>query len=224
MRQAGETLPFNSTLTKVTHSYKKVPWTFSADGCLRSGDSVMLESKKVNGFLSVDLGVNQPGVDGAFRLTGSTTVNGPVTRSVFVLKRFEAMDIFGADNIIRFGQKIRIESNPHLYKKTLAVGSMPMGPAAHSPISRHQEASMHAHSSFNNVWIIDSQNPNDRFERQGEPVRAGDPILFRHSQTQHYLACDLKTYKNDFGTEFEVCAHSFASPNKTQNLALERNG
>jgi hypothetical protein len=58
MRQAGKTLPFNSTLTKVTHSYKKVPWTFSADGCLRSGDSVMLESKKVNGFLSVDLGVN----------------------------------------------------------------------------------------------------------------------------------------------------------------------
>lgn len=56
MRQAGETLPFNSTLTKVTHSYKKVPWTYSDDGFLRSGDSVMLQNKKVNGFLAVDLG------------------------------------------------------------------------------------------------------------------------------------------------------------------------
>lgn len=147
-----------------------------------------------------------------------------MTRSVFVLKRFEAQDIFGTDNVIRFGQKIRIESNPHLYKKTLAVGSMPVGPAVYSPASRHQEASMHSHSSFNNVWIIDSLNPNDRFERQGEPVRAGEPILIRHQNTQHYLACDLKTYKNDFGTEFEVCTHSFASQNKTQNLALERNG
>jgi hypothetical protein len=74
MRQAGETLPFNSTLTKVSHSYKKVPWTFSRDGCLRSGDSVMIETKKVNSFLSVDLGVAQPNVDCAFRLTGSPNV------------------------------------------------------------------------------------------------------------------------------------------------------
>ena len=72
--------------------------------------------------------------------------------------------------------------------------------------------------------MIDSLNPNDRFERQGEPVRAGEAILFRHCQTQHYLACDVKPFKNDFGTEFEVCCNSFSSTNKTQNLALEKIG
>jgi len=56
MRRAGETLPFNSTLTKVEHSFKKVPWTFSRDGCLRTGDQIMIKSKMTSGHLSVDLG------------------------------------------------------------------------------------------------------------------------------------------------------------------------
>jgi hypothetical protein len=83
---------------------------------------------------------------------------------------------------------------------------------------------MHPHVSFNNVWIIDSLNPNDRFERQGEPVSAGECVLFRHCQTTHYLASDKKSFKNDFGTEFEVSAHSYNTINKTQNLHLEKQG
>ena len=81
---------------------------------------------------------------------------------------------------------------------------------------------MHPHTSYNNVWIIDSLNPNDRFERQGEPVKSGECVLFRHCQTIQYLASDNKSYKNDFGTEFEVSAHSFHTINKTQNLHLEK--
>ena len=132
--------------------------------------------------------------------------------------------MFGMDSIVRFGQKVRLESNCHLYKKKLAVGSMPHGPAAHAALSHNQECSMHPHSSYNNVWVIDSLDPNDRFERQGEPVKAGECVLFRHCQTTQYLASDNKSYKNDFGTEFEVSAHSYHTINKTQNLFLEKQG
>ena len=52
----------------------------------------------------------------------------------------------------------------------------------------------------------------------------GDPILLRHSPTSHYLASDLVKYRNDFGTEFEVCVNSFATKNKSQNLELEKDG
>lgn len=52
----------------------------------------------------------------------------------------------------------------------------------------------------------------------------GDPILFRHCQTSHYLASDNVRHGNDFGGEFEVMAHSFSSTNKTQNLQLEKTG
>jgi len=83
---------------------------------------------------------------------------------------------------------------------------------------------MHACDSYNTQWVIDSCDPNDRFERQGEPVKAGEPILIRHCQTNHYLASDSVVEKNDFGSEYEVMTHDFATMNKTQNLELEKKG
>tara|TARA_B110000285_G_scaffold228606_1_gene291835 strand:+ start:735 stop:962 length:228 start_codon:yes stop_codon:yes gene_type:complete len=61
-------------------------------------------------------------------------------------------------------------------------------------------------------------------EVQGEPVKAGEPILIRHAQTMHYLASDNVRHGNDFGGECEVMTHSFSNANKTQNLALEKKG
>lgn len=224
MRRAGETLPFNNTLGKVQHSYKVVPWTYSADGVLRSGDSILLRNKKTGGHLAADLGVRQANIDEAYRLNTSKANSGPVTRNVFTVERYEKADIFGSDNVIRFGQKVKIQANRYLYKKNLIVGSTPKSINVESSVSRHQEVSLHAFDSFNTVWVIDSFDPNDRFEREGEPVKAGEPILLRHCHTQQYLASDLVVEKNDFGIEYEVSAHSFACLNKTQNLALERNG
>ena len=57
---------------------------------------------------------------------------------------------------------------------------MPLTPISCAAISRNQEASLHSKDTFNSVWIIESLNPNDRFERQGEAVKAGEPILIRH--------------------------------------------
>ena len=48
---------------------------------------------------------------------------GPMTRSVFQLKRVEDMDIFGSDEYIRYGQKVRVVSNEYLYRKRLALSS-----------------------------------------------------------------------------------------------------
>ena len=72
--------------------------------------------------------------------------------------------------------------------------------------------------------MIDYLDPNFRFEKQGEPVQANDPILIRHCATSHYLASDLKKIKNEFGQENEVSVNSFASKNRSQNLALENQG
>jgi len=106
----------------------------------------------------------------------------------------------------------------------LNVGSTPKSNVIFSSKSRHQEASLHACDSYNTQWIIDSFDPNDRFERQGEPVKAGEPILLRHCHTQHYLASDMVVEKNDFGQEYEVMTHDFCPHYKTQNLELEKKG
>lgn len=93
-------------------------------------------NKKTNGYLAMDIGDKVNNLDEAFMVTTTPQDIGPVTRSVFVLKKEEPMDVFGSDNIIRYGQKIRIEANPYLYRKPLYLSSTPLKPNIHSPITR----------------------------------------------------------------------------------------
>lgn len=94
---------FNKTLSKCEASYKKVPWTFSPDGLLRSGSSVIIQNKKTNGYLVMDIGARASTLEESYNVTTTPTQPGPITRSVFVIKKEEAYDMFGSDNIIRYG-------------------------------------------------------------------------------------------------------------------------
>jgi hypothetical protein len=103
MKSTAGSMPFNSTLGKVQHSYQVVPWTHAADGLLRAGDSLMLRNKKTAGELVCDLGVRPNNIDECYRLHTSKVHKGPVSRNVYQIMKVEKADIFGADNIIRFG-------------------------------------------------------------------------------------------------------------------------
>jgi hypothetical protein len=165
------------------------------------------------------------GVDGdAFVLTTCKQNPGPIARAVYVLHRAEKVDIFGADDIIRYGQKVKIECNPHIYRKKLFVASTPQSSQCYSPESRKQEASCHSIDHYVGTWIVETLDPNFRFECEGQPVKANEPLLFRHAQTGHYLASDTVRHGNEFGGEWEVMCHSFHGQNKTQNLQLEKTG
>ncbi len=92
-------------------------------------------------------------------------------------------------------------------------------------MTNQQEASLSTKDSpFNNTWVIDHIDPNFRFEKQGSPIECNDPILIRHLSTNIYLSADLNRVKNDFGVEFEVTVTNHSSKNKSQNLALEKDG
>lgn len=117
-----------------------------------------------------DIGTKAQGLDEAYLPTCSTTHPGPVSRSVFVIKKVEKVDMFGSDDIIRYGQKVRIETNPYLFRKVLMLSSSPLGPNVYSPVTRNQEAVLSTKEGYNTVWIIDYLDPNFRFEKQGEPV------------------------------------------------------
>lgn len=78
---------------------------------------------------------------------------------------------------------------------------------------------------YDSVWVLDHPDPNVRFEKQGECVKAGDPVHIRHVQTCVFLGADSNTkYKNDFGTENEVHCHNHATNFKSQNLWMEADG
>lgn len=59
--------------------------------------------------------------DEAYAATTTDKDIGPCARSVFVLTRAE--DDGNSDNVIRFGQKIKFESNPYIYSKKLYLHS-----------------------------------------------------------------------------------------------------
>ena len=175
----------------------------------------MMKNKKTDGWLVFNTADRMPGVEECYMLTTTNDAPGPVKRSVFSIVKAEKQDIFGSDDIIRYGQKVKLVSNPYAFKKDLVLASTPKGTATYSPVSRLQEASMHSKDTYLGQWIIDWLDPNDRLEQQGEPVRASDPVLLRHCQTQHYLASDKVRYASTFGGENEVSCHSHALLNKT---------
>lgn len=85
----------------------------------------MLQNLKTQGWLVVDVGDRTPNMPEAYTVTstGAGQNPGPMTRSVFQLKRVDDMDIFGSDEYIRYGQKVRVVSNEYLYRKRLALSS-----------------------------------------------------------------------------------------------------
>ena len=151
---------------------------------------MLITNKKTQGYLVADIGAKTNGLEEAYHVTTTPNHPGPVSRSIFVIKKAEKVDIFGNDDIVRYGQKVKIEVNPYLFRKTLYLNSLPLGPNAYSPISRNQEASLSPTESYSGTWVIDHLDPNFRFEKQGEPVEANTPILIRHCSTSHYLASD----------------------------------
>ena len=78
---------------------------------------------------------------------------------------------------------------------------------------------MHIKKIYNTVWSVEHVDPGSRKANYGQPIPANSGILIQHCATGDFLASDLVDYRNDFGLEYEVCVHSYASKNKGQNLA-----
>lgn len=135
-KQAGE-LPFAQTISKYQASYKQVPWSHSNDGNLRWNDNVMIQNQQTQGWVVMDIGDKIPNVDEGYAVTSTSEGQnpGPMTRSVFKMCRVDEFDVFGSDQYIRYGQKVRIEANEYLYRKKLGLVSMKHSPTICAPIS-----------------------------------------------------------------------------------------
>ena len=85
----------------------------------------MLRCKATEGTLVMDIADKLQQVNEAYMVTTTKEEQGPITRSIFVIKKAEKFDMFGSDNIVRYGQKVIIESNPYIFKKPLYLSSNP---------------------------------------------------------------------------------------------------
>ena len=118
-KKDGEKLSISLTEQKLARSLAKTPLSFSCDGLLHFSQKIMLLNKKTNGFLVIDVGDRILSSDEAYAVTTNNKGIGPLTRSVFAITRADKEDGF-TDDIVHYGQKIRIQSNPYIFPKTVS--------------------------------------------------------------------------------------------------------
>jgi hypothetical protein len=119
--------------------------------------------------------------DEGYACTTTDKPVGPCARSILVLKKAE--DDGSADNVVRYGQKVRFETTTYLIGKKLYLHSCPISPLAFARFSRNQEVSVTTKSVYNTVWKIVHANPALRVSTLGEAVPANEQIVIEHCAT-----------------------------------------
>lgn len=161
-----------------------------------------MKNKASNGVLVFDSGDKITSYDEAYACTTTDKPTGPCARSVIVITKAE--EDFAPDNLLRYGQKIRLESTTHLFGKKTYLHSCQISPLAFARFSRNQEVCMITKNIYNTVWKVVHANPNLRISSVGEPVRANEELIIEHCATAQFLSSDKIQYGNEFGTEYEV--------------------
>lgn len=220
-KHTGELL-IHSIQTPLNSSLQPVGLTFSEDGKLRFGDHVMLHNVKSNGVLSMDMLEPLSTIPNAYGVTCSSVVKGPVARNVFVIESVSS-DVKEGDTLT-YGQRFRLRVNPLLLREPHYLQSQLQTPLICSTISRHQQVAAVAWSKFDTEFLLEHKSISKRFESEGKPVQANEPLVLIHAQTRQALASDKIALINDYGQEYEVCAHTFKTIEKTRGLCAEAKG
>jgi len=95
----------------------------------------------------------------------------------------------------------------------------------YAKVSHKCEVMLTPKDSHLSVWEVHVADPSQRFEYEGMPVRAGDPIVLKHRGTNEKL-CALKQFlhSTDFGEEYEVCGDTITTGGKQSLLNNEMEG
>ena len=229
-RKANQQLLIQHVDTQQKDALQEVGLSFSPDGHLHYGDHLMLYSSSTQGVLSCDPSDRANGGERSFAVTSSTLTKAHVARNTFVVEPYTQREL-GVKGIrmgdpLLYGDLFRLRVNPKLCGGApFYLHSQPMGGVVSSRVSRKQEVCMSANGhTFDTVWKVAAQNPSKRFQLERTPVPSSTPLLLLHAATAQALSSSPLRYLNDFGCEYEVCAHTHTHTAKNQGLHAERLG
>jgi hypothetical protein len=193
----------------------------SPEGFLRFGMKTMLANHQSQGCLNVNPFDAVAKAYNAWMATTGSDGNASV-RNTFEL---ECADKNATDDVVRFGQTLRLKLNPFAKIGAPAyLHSELVTPMVAAKFSRHQEVVAIAEPAGETKWQIVHPDPAFRSDMEGEPVPAGQQVLIKHVQTGAYLASDKIPYHNVFGPECEVHCHNYATLSKPAILMGEAQG
>ncbi len=112
--------------------------------------------------------------DEAYAVTTTEKAVGACARSVIHIVRAQQNQGGPAsDDLVRYGQEIKLQSNDHICNKPLFLSSQPVSPLAFARFSRNQEVCLLNKSTYNTSWKI-WPVVGTRVAKQGQPVLATD--------------------------------------------------
>lgn len=217
------TLLMHSVKKQLNEALQDTPLSYCADNKVHIGDSVMLYSARTKAVLSVDSSTKIMSADTGYFVTTSTIPTSPVVRNVFIIEAYG--DNIPLGSIVKLGQNIRLRANPKWETdKPYYLTSQPKSTQSFSPVTRLQEVCVMPTTSYETVWVAQYKDTSKRFEMEGSDLPSNVEIVLQHASTKAALASDTQKLNNDFGSEYEVCAHSYIKINKKQGLYQEQQG
>ena len=237
-RKGGGSLLTNFRQQKLNTVNQQVPLSFSADGCLRYGDTIIIEHSMSGGTLANDLWDEVAIGSKQF----SATVSGipssaPTARNTFVISPEPGGDFRDGD-VVEFSAPFALKCNPSLLvdagtgmlKPSMFLSSCLKSDRQSSKISNAQQVYMAGACKADCLWkMVPTANGRhggvDRFLAGGSPVTIGADIIIQHIMTAQNLSADPKnTDCSDFGDELEVCCHMQQRTGKSHQLVAEFSG
>eukprot|EP00949_MAST-11_sp_MAST-11-sp1_P002871 g2871.t1 len=214
----------------------RVPHSYSADGLLRFGDSVMLQNINTESFLVANTDDRiEVALEEAYSVSAAPpngrSGSGPVARNTFVITKWPKYDY--EDDVVRYQQPFMLACNPNLrvdektglLREPLYLTSRIVDTMRHARVSNHQEVSLQGgRLKYEMVWSF-NRIADRSYHSGGDPVPAGQPTVIIHEGTKTPLSADTDyPSPTNFGFEYEVACHKHLSNGKTLNMINESKG
>ncbi|GFR43092.1 hypothetical protein Agub_g4100 [Astrephomene gubernaculifera] len=237
-RKGTGSLKLDAYRSRMSTALEEVELTRVADDpYLHFGDVVQLVHVDTGCVLAGDPGDadSRPG-ENSCASTAAPDVRAPCCRNTLILlpyvppKTATALEPPYSDNVVHYGQKVRLALHPGAWgdaadsgggPRPMCLFSKPVSTTHAARYSRQQLVGFTARSdSFDCAWQVVTPDPVMRAAAEGVEVAAGAPVLLVHCATQKPLCLEAHRYPNDFGIELEVSARA-ATANGLK-LALEQ--
>lgn len=241
-RSAAGNLSLRKLENKVAVCTEIVPHSFSADGLIRFGDSVILRHDHSNSILVCDPFEVVPITDETYSISASNETPLPKARNVFRIVRppRHLQDVTDRedDPVLKIGQpfllacseSLLIQPNSNLLQPILYISSIKKNERTSTKRTNRQMVFLKPGIDADAVWTITipskgKLNGTERFLSIGAPASVEQVFQFTHRQTNMYLTVDPKTTTTtEFGVEYECFADRSTAYGKIGLMVSEYKG
>ena len=218
---------------KVATCTSPVPHTFSEDGFLRYGDSVVIAHKETGGSLACDP-FEAAGFESNESSASVCESTSSMARNTFVITKAEETDsefvCWGTPFRLMANPSLRIDDKTNMLLPPLYLASNLKNERKASMLSNNQLVYVTAKATYNtclvaNMPAVSKDSGAARMLSAGSPVEVGSDVSLQHCGTKQLLSSDSSlSYNTDFGTEYEVCGKTNATTGRISVMAGEFSG